>query len=350
MSLCIYVRVERGVICLKNIKTVLLLIVAVFFLSSYAWAQKNGYSAILPVQTGTNVKNWWVQYNWGSNFDPGEAVSAALNSRLSGNSKYVFVDSNKVGSIIGSRYRNAVLTDDEAVRLGKSTGARYVVKGNITEFDLTDDGRINIPIGDIKIGFGSKGEGKVRILCGLDVLDVATGSLVGSVSSRRELSFNSSVLGSLYDRNDFKNNGNASSVLGKGIYEVVDELASQLDRLNLNYGVESYESETYDSSGKLSGYIVDVDRNRVYINLSARDGLSKNDVLYVMKTERIRDPKTGRMTTIDKIAAELKVLNIGRNSSECKVVSRKNKNNNYGNKKYGSYDDVIKRGDRVVRK
>ncbi len=334
---------------MKNLGKIIFVLSFVFLLSHSVWGQDARPALLLPVGTSQNVKNWWIQYKWGSDFEPGQAFFNALSSRLSSDSRFMTVDRGRAGSITGKYYKSEVLSTEDAMKIGGSIGGRYVIVGNVGEFELVDNGRINVPIGDIKIGIGNRGDGRIRMLCSLDILEVSTGKLVSSVSSRKEITFPASSINSLYAGNESYVNGTPSTVIGKGVYEASLDLFSQLDRLQLNYEPMSQTSQTTSSSGisgQLEGYILQVDRNnKVYVNLTSRDGLANGDVLNVVRSERIKDPKTGRTMKIDKTVAELKVTNAGRKSSECKIMGKKNSPGS--NNKYGS--SLVKSGDKVVR-
>lgn len=38
--------------------------------------------AIFKFNSSNRIQNWWSIYDWGHNFDPGEAISAALTSKM----------------------------------------------------------------------------------------------------------------------------------------------------------------------------------------------------------------------------------------------------------------------------
>ena len=56
--------------------------------------------AVLDFESTNRISNWWSSYEWGSNFKPGEAVAAALTSRLAKSSKFIIVEREQLDAVL----------------------------------------------------------------------------------------------------------------------------------------------------------------------------------------------------------------------------------------------------------
>jgi len=305
-------------------------------LFSPCFAQNEKKIAIMDLNSAQNVKrnNWWSAYSWGSNFEPGRSISAALTSRLVNSPKFILLDRENLDLIMKEQGlgQSGMVSPETAVELGRLLGVRYIVTGMVTEFDLVhtgDKGKVGVPISGRRLALGGKGSDRVRVSAEIKVTDVETGMISTAMSSRKEIATGSAGLAGFYRGYDFAGKGGElpSSGLGKGLYEVASDLANQL---------ENAQFREIAVKPKLEGYVLDREGDKVFINLSQRDGLAKNTVFKVMRMKQVKDPRTGQITNLDRTLTEIKVINVGDSSSECQIM--------------GNTDEMILPSDKVVQK
>ncbi len=275
--------------------------------------------AIMNFDSARNVSNWWSSYSWGSNFQPGDAISAALTSRLANSSKFLVVERESLDVVLQEQNLGASgdVTPETAAEVGKLIGAKYIVLGTVTEFNLTSvgsRGSIRLPISGSRLGLGGKSSDVVRISCEIRVVDTDTGLIVYTSSARKEIGTGSSGLEGFYKGYAIGGQGGElpSSGLGKGIYDVAGELASNLS---------SAQFKETAPKPKLEGYVLYKDGDKVFLNFTSKDRVSRNMIFKIFKQKQIKDPRSGQMRTISQTVGEVKVLNIDDSAAECQIIS-----------------------------
>ncbi len=299
-------------------KVVYLCLAFVLVLFSACYAQTEKRIAIMDLSSAQNINNWWSAYSWGSSFEPGKSISAALTSKLVNSPKYMVLDRENLDLIMREQGlgQSGAVSPETAVEIGKLLGVRYIITGMVTEFDLVNtggSGGVRVPISGYRLGLGGKGSDRVRVSCEIKVTDVETGMITSALSSRKEIATGSAGLAGFYKGYEFSGKGGElpSSGLGKGIYEVASDLAAQL---------ETAQFKEIAVKPKLEGYVIDSEGDKVFINLTQKDGLVKNTVFKVMRSKQVKDPRTGKITNLDRTVTEIKVISVGESSSECQIM------------------------------
>lgn len=275
--------------------------------------------AVLDFDSASGISNWWSSYSWGGNFRPGEAVASALTTRLANSSKFVVVEREALDAILREQKLGAsgAVSPETASEMGRLIGARYLVIGTVTEFSLTSDGgggNIRVPIGGIRLGLGGKANKRVRVSCECKVVDTVTGAIVMASSARKDMTVSSGGLGGFYRGYELRGRGGElpSSALGKGIYEVAQSLAND---------IESGKFKEISASPKIEGYVLEKDGHSVFLNFTAADRVCKNMVFKVMRSKSVRDPRTGQLRTVNKTIGKVKVIDVSESSTECEIIS-----------------------------
>lgn len=275
--------------------------------------------AVLDFDSASGISNWWSSYSWGGNFRPGEAVASALTTRLANSSKFVVVEREALDAILREQKLGAsgAVSPETASEMGRLIGARYLVIGTVTEFSLTSDGgrgSIRVPISGISLGLGGKANKRVRVSCECKVVDTVTGAIVMASSARKDMTVSSGGLSGFYRGYDLGGRGGElpSSALGKGIYEVAQSLAND---------IESGKFKEISASPKIEGYVLEKDGHSVFLNFTSADRVCKNMVFKVMRSKSVRDPRTGQLRTVNKTIGKVKVIDVSESSTECEIIS-----------------------------
>ncbi len=318
---------------MKLIKITFWVLLFMIFIMSVVYSGPPRSVAVMPIKNPNPCDYWWKPYSWGANFEPGEAVTAVLTGILSQSSNYLLLDRENMNTILKEHNLaiSGIADPVSAAEAGRLLGVRYIITGMVTEFDLVNTGgrgRIVLPLAGYRFGIGGKGSDRVRVACEIKVTDVETGLIVATLSSRKEISSDSFGLEGYYMGYEIGGLGGElpSSAMGKGIYDLADDLAGKLS---------SAQFKDVALKPKFKGYIVYCDYGCVFINLSKKNGLVKNTLFKVVRPQTVKDPRTGKNTRLERTIAEIKVVNVGETSSECIVVG-----NNGG----------IKNSDAVVQK
>lgn len=300
----------------RLLKLILVAFLVMIPLCSYAQDEKR--MAVLDFSSARTISNWWSSYGWGSNFKPGEAIAAALTSKLANSPRFLVVEREALDAILKEQQlgETGAISPETAADVGKLIGARYLVMGTVTEFNLTNvgsTGRIGVPISGFRLGLGGQSNKHVRVSCEAKIVDTTTGAIVYTASSRHDISVGSGGLGGFYKGYDLGGRGGElpSSALGNGIYKVAEDLANQI-----NNG----QFKEIAATRKLEGYVLGVDGDKVFLNLCSSDRIVRNMKFKITCSRTIKDPVTGANRTITKTIGTVQVLDVGDESSECKIL------------------------------
>ena len=288
--------------------------------------------AIFKFNSSNRIQNWWSIYDWGHNFDPGEAISAALTSKMGNSPKFILIERENIDKVLAEQINGAtgLISPETAAEQGKLLGAKYIVLGTVTEFNLTDlgsQGGIRAPISGFGFGMRAKANKKVRVSCEAKVVDTTTGAIVYTASSREDVSVGDGGMGVAYRGYGASGKGGElpSSALGNGIYKVAENIAKQL-----NEG----EFKKIAAMAPIEGYVIAVDGNTVFLNLTSADKVVKNMKFKISMKGKVTDPVTGQVKQITKTVGEVKVIDVTNETTECEIITTKS---------------PIKPGDRAVR-
>jgi curli biogenesis system outer membrane secretion channel CsgG len=249
---------------------------------------------------------------WSGQWDIGEAWGTVLTDMLSQTGKFIVVGEKDM--------RKEALDEQDFAASGRTAGgakapvtgqmtpAQLLVKGKITHVEeTTGGGGGGISIGGVRVG-GRGGKGEVNAT--IYVVDSTTGQVVASksvvgVSTRKGLSVGYSGAGWAGDLAGFQSD-NVGKALEAACSEAVDFIVKQLPGI------------------PWTGSVVQVAKDKVYINRGTREGVSVGDSFVVGDAEVIRDPDTGEVldTTVEEVAT-LQVAEVREKLAICTVKSGK---------------------------
>lgn len=294
---------------------VLLLTMVSLLVSGAAFAQEKqeeGSLAVIPLKNAREMSRWW-----GSEYDPAAALTDAITTRFANSKRFITVDRTSLNDVLREQRMSSdgMISTETAIEAGQLIGARYIVTGTVTEFAKVNTGgggALYIP--GINVGIGGKGNTRVRVTCELKVIDSETGMIVSGVSSSKEINTSSGALAAYHKGYAAGGKGGETdaSGLGKALYQVADDLVSQ---------VEKSEFKKLAAKPELKGYVIGVDGNKVFINLTKNDKVVKNSVFKVKRPRQLKDPKTGAVRNIESTVGEIKVLSAGDEATECVIVN-----------------------------
>lgn len=259
------------------------LILLLMFFSSLAFADQRKTVAVLPFENVSGVSDEVIN---------GQAMASFFSAELSKNKNYLLVGrKGDLTDILEEQKLGAsgLINPKTAAKLGKVTGAQYIIKGKILQVSRDDSG------GALGSFFGLSSK-EITVVLSLSFLDTTTG----------EISVLNNVVGkssqTSFAVND-PSNGNNIVALGENKRSIFKDAAFAA----VKQGVEKI-----NELNPLAGYIVDLEGRTVYIDLGRASGVEKGQKFRVFRENKvIKHPVTGKIIGVKKQdLATLKIVDV----------------------------------------
>lgn len=273
-------------------------LVFIFCLSLPLSAEEPLRIALLPINPSSNLSSWW-----SGGFDPGQAITDMIASNLHNSTRFIVFD-RKVMDVIMTEQslgHSGAVTAETASEIGKVAGVEYILTGTLTEFNKSSSQgrRISIPTSFGEIG-GQRRTERVRTAVEIQLIDVTTGLIAGSLTSRDETradgsAFSLDVEGYTYDSGDEEF---ASSAMGRSMNKIAKDIAQKLETLEL---------KSVNTFRELEGYVMGVEDNYVVLNIGSDDGVVVGMKFRIFRQREMTDPRTNEPRTISIPLGQLQI-------------------------------------------
>jgi curli biogenesis system outer membrane secretion channel CsgG len=251
----------------------------------------SGPKHVVSVGSFTSIGAFSAKYG---SWDIGGGLAAMLTSALVESGRFIVLERAQLKQVLTEQELkgNRLMSRGTGPKLGRLTGAQFLIYGAVTEFGADDNGG-GFSIGGAG-GFGgllsgalstSSASGSVSM--DIRIVDTTSGRVVQThrvsapiESSGFDLSFG--YRGISLGGNQFK-----KTPLGLAVRNAITG-AVQLMAIHAQKAV-------------WSGQVVDVDGSEIFINAGASSGLKKDDLFMVERVvKRLTDPTTGEVLMIRK--------------------------------------------------
>lgn len=271
--------------------------------------------AVLDFSTVGLTSNWW------GNFQPGVALSDLVTDQLVNSGKFDVLDRKNLDSTLTEHKLNAsgAVDPTTAIAAGRLVGARYLISGNVIQFDHTGSsgGSLGGFIGGLAgAAAGSIRNDRVTIKVTVRVVDAQSGRIVQSFSDEKTQSSTSfSGAGfSGYTAGSYSNSNFINSSMGHLINDEAGQISQHLDPDKFSSG---------PAAPTLTGRIIAVDSGNVILNVGSSKGVTVGMYFNAVKVSQIKDPDSGRMLTANQTLAKLQVMSVSADTSVARIVSGK---------------------------
>jgi curli biogenesis system outer membrane secretion channel CsgG len=282
--------------------------VCLLFVSTAALAADNAKGGLRYSITVTKFDN---AAGWSGQFDIGDAWGTVLTDLLNQTGKFIVLGEKDMRSEamaeqdLGASGRTA--GGSKTPVTGQMTPAQLLVKGKITHVQDDTGGKGGgFNVGGLRLG-GAGGKGEINAT--IYVVDSTTGQVLASksvvgVSTRKGISVGySGVIGgeaSSYTKS------NVGKAVEAACADAVTFIAAQLEKI------------------PWTGSVVQVAKDKVYINRGTREGVSVGQRFTIGETEVIRDPDTGEVldSSVNEVA-QIEVTDVKEKLSIGKVTTGK---------------------------
>jgi len=278
-----------------------------------AAAQARPSIAVLDFSTKGLTSDWY------GSFQPGVALSDLVTDQMVNSGKFNVLDRTHLSSTLGEHQLGASgeVDPQTAVTAGKMVGARYLVTGNILQFDQTGQSGASagsyIP-GIVGAAAGGVNTHRVTIKVAVRVIDARTGQIVQSFSdeaTRTGTSWNASGF-SGYAGGSYSNETFVNSDMGHLIDDEAGKIASAIDPSRFNAG---------PAAPVLSGHIAAIDGHNVIIDIGQNAGVATGQIFDIIKQKSLVDPTTHQVLHVDENVGKLQIDSVSQNASVAHVIS-----------------------------
>jgi curli biogenesis system outer membrane secretion channel CsgG len=275
-------------------------------------AQSRPAIAVLDFSTRGLTSDWY------GGFEPGVALSDLVTDRMVNDGRFNVVDRTHLTQTLGEHQlaSGGEVDPQTAVHAGKMVGARYLMTGNILQFDQT--GASGGSAGSLLPGvFGAAAGGvsthRVTIKVAVRVIDARTGQIVQSFSNEATRSGTSwSASGwSGYAGGSYSNEQFVNSDMGHLIDDEAVKIVASLnpDRFNA------------PAMPSLSGHIAAIDGRSVIIDLGANRGVQVGQTFDIVRAKSISDPTTHETLHVEEHVGTLQIDSVSSNAAVGHITS-----------------------------
>jgi len=257
--------------------------------------------------------------SWYGSFEPGVALADLLTDALVNSDKFNVIDRTNLQAVLSEHKlsTSGEVSGSSAVESGKLIGARFLLTGNVLQFDKTgaSGGVAGALVGGLTGGLvtGAKSE-RVTLKIQIRVIDAVSGQILQSYTDEQTQSGKSWGIGGFggAGAGAYGNSQFTSSTMGHLINDEALRIAKVIDPDRLIAA---------EKTSIVSGQVVLVDGSTIVINVGAKSNVTVGMVFDAFKTREIKDPTSGN-TLVTKIpAGQVKVISVSDDSSVVSVVS-----------------------------
>jgi curli biogenesis system outer membrane secretion channel CsgG len=272
-----------------------------------AAADTNPSIAVLDFSTRGLTSDWWGQ------FEPGVALSDLVTDQLVNGRKFNVVERKKLDAVMDE---HKLSTEGEVspatmIQSGRLTGARYLITGNVIQFDRT--GQSGAAAGSFIGGFagavigGVKSE-RVTLKVQVRVVDTTTGQIVQSFAGEKTQAGTSWGAGGFagLGAGGYGNENFTNSTMGHLINDEAIEITGKLDPSAFASG---------PAVAAISGRVIASDSGGIILNIGSAKGVQSGMFFDVVQTRLIKDPDSGRMLSVASPTGKLQVTQVNSDSA-----------------------------------
>jgi curli biogenesis system outer membrane secretion channel CsgG len=269
--------------------------------------------AVLDFSTKGLTSDWW------GNWEPGVAISDLVTANIVNTGKFDVLDRTHVDQTVGEHQLGASGEVDpaSAISAGHMVGARYLIIGNVVQFDHTGTsgggvgGLIPGPLGIVA---GGVKQDRVTLNVAVRVVDALTGRIVQSFSDETTDKATSigggafvGLAGGGYENSNF-----ISSAMGHLVNEEAQKIATELDPTKFASG---------PAAPTVNGHVLGIDGSNVLLNVGTSKGVAVGTYFNVLKVKHLKDPDSGKILTVSETVGTIEVMSVSTDSSVARRAS-----------------------------
>ena len=271
--------------------------------------------AVLDFNTAGLTSNWY------GNFQPGIALSDLLTDQLVNGGKFNVVDRSHINSVFAEHNlsTSGEVSPASAVQSGRLIGARYLITGNVIQFDKTASSGAAagsyIP-GPVGAAVGGVKTERVTLKVQVRVIDAQTGQIVQSYApedSQSGTSWGAAAWGGPA-AGGYGNSNFVNSTMGHLINDEAIKIATVLDPSKMT-------NAAAPAAATLIGRVIAIDGTNIILNIGSTKGVAVGQYFDVVKVAHIKDPDSGKILTSSETVGKLQIVSVTADTSVAKRIS-----------------------------
>ncbi len=288
---------------------------------SLAAAPPGAAAATGPAVAVLNFSTVGLTGNWWGNFEPGVALSDLVTDQLVNGGKFNVVDRTHLDATLSE---HKLATEGEtspatAIQAGRLIGARYLITGNVLQFDKTGQsgGAVGSYIGGPLGGaVGGVNQSRVTLKVQVRVIDASTGQIVQSFADEQTKTNTSIGFGGFGGgaAGSYSNSNFVNSTMGHLINDEAARIAADLDPSKFS---------SAPPPPALAGRVLEISGTTVTLNIGSSKGVTVGQYFDVVQVHQIKDPDSGKMLTSTIPIGKIQIVSASADTSVGKLVSGK---------------------------
>jgi curli biogenesis system outer membrane secretion channel CsgG len=302
-----------------------LVLMAAIVSLSIAAIPSAGIAAGKPTVAVLNFSTVGLTSDWYGNFQPGVALADLVTDNLVNGGQFNIVDRTHLDAVMQEHQlsTNGEVAPASYVQSGQLTGARYLIAGNVLQFDQTGGSDAGSAVGGLIGGavggiIGGVHTQRVTLKVQVRVIDAVTGQIVQSFADEQTKSGTSWGGGggagtwNALGVGGYSNSQFISSTMGHLINDEAAIIATHIDPSKFSVA---------GSGASVRGRILTVDGADIVINVGSDRGVSVGMMMTVVSVKRLKDPDSGKMLTTEIPKGTIQITSVTKTSAVGRVVN-----------------------------
>jgi curli biogenesis system outer membrane secretion channel CsgG len=299
-------------------------VVAVFFvIGAFVLPQPSQAAgptiAVLDFSTQGLTANWWGQ------FEPGIALSDLVTDQLVNGGNFNVVDRKHLADIMQEHQLSTggEVSPATAIQSGRLTGARYLITGNILQFDKTGGSNVGGAAGSLFGGVvgglaGGVHSERVTLKVQVRVIDAVSGVILQSFADEQTqkgtswTGFGGGAGGGAFGVGGYSNEQFTSSTMGHLINDEAGIIVKHIDPSKFVAAAPT---------ASIHGRVLSVDGDDIVLNIGSNRGVQVGQYFSVLSVKQLKDPDSGRFINSEIQKGTIQIVTVNSDSSVGKRVS-----------------------------
>jgi curli biogenesis system outer membrane secretion channel CsgG len=275
--------------------------------------------AVLDFSTQGLTSNWWGQ------FEPGVALSDLVTDQLVNGGSFNVVDRKHLADIMQEHQLSTggEVSPATAIASGRLTGARYLITGNILQFDKTGGSNVGGAAGSLFGGVvgglaGGVHTERVTLKVQVRVIDAVSGVIMQSFADEQTqkgtswTGFGGGAGGGAFGVGGYSNEQFTSSTMGHLINDEAGIIVKHIDPSKFVAAAPA---------ASIHGRILSVDGEDIVLNIGSNKGVQVGQYFDVLSVKALKDPDSGRIINSEITKGTIQIVTVSSDSSVGKRVS-----------------------------
>jgi curli biogenesis system outer membrane secretion channel CsgG len=279
-----------------------------------------------PTVAVLNFSTQGLTSDWYGNFEPGIALSDLVTDQLVNEGKFNVVDRKHLADVMAEHQlsTSGEVAPATFVQSGRLTGARYLITGNILQFDKTGSsggggGAGGLMGGVIGGALGGIHTERVTLKVQVRVIDAVTGTILQSFADEQTKGgtswggFGGAGSWNAIGAGGYSNEQFTSSTMGHLVNDEAGIIVNHIDPAKF---------EAAAPSGPAAhGRILTVDGDDIVINAGSDAGVQEGMMMDAISVKELKDPDSGKYITTEIPKGVIQIVSVTKSSSVAKRVS-----------------------------